>query len=68
MIENHEHPAWVDPDLDFKFASCFGTSIPIYARVVRVIEEKLVLIESEIVKVLITWEDSPDVSKAPLNF
>jgi hypothetical protein len=47
MIENHKHPAWADPDLDFKFASHFGASCSIYARVVRSIEEKLVLIGRE---------------------
>jgi hypothetical protein len=62
MIENYEHPAWADPDLDFKFSSHLGASSPIYARVVRSIEEKLVVIEREIAEVHIALEQLPYVS------
>ena len=62
MIENHEHPAWADPDLDFKFLSHFRDSSPIYARVVRSIEEKLVVIEREIMEVHIALKELPYVS------
>jgi hypothetical protein len=62
MIENHEHSAWTDPGLGFKFANHFGASSRIYARVVRSMEEKLVLVEREIEKVHKYREQLPYVS------